>query len=217
MQSMTEHSGTSHWWRWHKDYADPDSALSRRLATVVVRIKEAVDACQMGPITLISACAGQGRDVIVALDGHKRREDVRGLLVELDPANAAAASAGVRAAGLSDITVLETDAGRTDSYIGYVPADVVLLCGIFGNIPAADIRRTIEHASSLSAAGATVIWTRHRQPPDLTYAIRNWWTESGFQEIAFDSPPDESFAVGVQRYAGTPAAFQPGVRLFTFT
>jgi hypothetical protein len=213
---MTEPSGTSHWWRWHEDYADPDSALSRRLATVVVRTKEAVEACQPGPITLISACAGQGRDAIAALDGHKRREDVRGLLVELDPANAAMASAGVRAVGLSDVAVLEADAGRTDSYIGYVPADVVLLCGVFGNIPDADIRRTIEHTSSLSAAGATVIWTRHRQPPDLTYAIRGWWSESGFQEIAFDSPPDESFAVGVQRFAGTSAAFLPGVRLFTF-
>jgi hypothetical protein len=94
-----------------------------------------------------------------------------------------------RCAGPSDVTVLEADAGRTDSYLGYVPADVVLLCGIFGNVLDADIRRTIEHASSLSAAGATVIWTRHRQRPDLTYAIRDWWTESGFQEIAFDSPP----------------------------
>jgi hypothetical protein len=214
---MTEPSGTSRWWRWHNDYTDPESALSRRLATVVGRTREAVDGCRPGPITLISACAGQGRDVIAALAGHERREDVRGLLVELDPANAAAASAGVEAAGLSDVTVLESDAGRTDSYLGYVPADVVLLCGIFGNIPDADIRRTIEHVSSLSAAGATVIWTRHRQPPDLTYAIRDWWTECDFQEIAFDSPPDESFAVGVQRFAGTPAACQPGIRLFTFT
>lgn len=214
---MTEPSGTSHWWRWHDDYADPDSALSRRLATVVERTKEAVDACRPGPITLISACAGQGRDVIAALAGHERREDVRGLLVELDSANAAASATGVQAAGLPGVAVLEADAGRTDCYLGYVPADVVLLCGIFGNIPDTDIRRTIKNASSLSAAGATVIWTRHRQPPDLTYAIRDWWAESGFKEIAFDSPPDESFAVGVQRLADTSGAFQAGVRLFTFT
>lgn len=214
---MTEPSDTSNWWRWHDDYADPNSALSRRLATVVQRATDAIDSCRLGPITLISACAGQGRDVIAALAGHERREDVRGLLVELDPANAAVAEAGLRTAGLLGVTVREADAGRTDCYIGYAPADVLLLCGIFGNIPDADIRRTIEHASSLSAAGATVIWTRHRRPPDLTYAIRDWWTECGFQEVAFESPDDESFAVGVQRFAGTPTTCQPGVRLFSFT
>jgi hypothetical protein len=216
MQFMTEPLGASHWWSWHDDYADPDSALSRRLATVVQRTTDAIDSCGPGPIVLISACAGQGRDVISALAGHARREDVRGLLVELDPANAASAEAGVRTAGLAGISVREADAGRTDSYLGYAPADVLLLCGIFGNIPDSDIRRTIENASSLSAAGATVIWTRHRRPPDLTYAIREWWTECGFEEIAFDSPDDESFAVGVHQFAGTPTSLRPGGRLFTF-
>lgn len=216
MRSMTQSSGASHWWSWHDDYADPDSALSRRLATVVQRTGDAIDSCPPGPITLISACAGQGRDVIAALAGRERREDVRGLLVELDPANAASAEAGVRTAGLTGISVREADAGRTDSYLGYAPADVLLLCGIFGNIPDADIRRTIENASSLCAAGATIIWTRHRRPPDLTYAIREWWTECGFEEIAFDSPGDESFAVGVQRFVGTPTTLRPGGRLFTF-
>ena len=86
---MTDPAGASHWWSWHDDYADPDSALSRRLAAVVQRTTDAIDSCGPGTIVLISACAGQGRDVISALAGHERREDVRGLLVELDPANAA--------------------------------------------------------------------------------------------------------------------------------
>ena len=37
-------------------------------------------------------------------------------------------------AGDADVEVLVADAGRTDSYAGRVPAEVVLVCGVFGNI-----------------------------------------------------------------------------------
>lgn len=213
---MTDADRASRWWRWHDDYADPESALSRRLQTVVQRTKDAVDACSTGPITLVSACAGQGRDVVSALTDHPRRSDVRGLLVESDPANAAAALLGIDAAGLAGLSVLEGDAGCVDSYVGYLPADVVLLCGVFGNIPDDDILDTIQHSSTLCAPGATVIWTRHRRSPDLTPAIRAWWREAGFDEVAFDSPADGSFAVGVNRLASVPRPFEPGTVLFTF-
>ena len=68
-----------------------------------------------------------------------------------------------------------------------LPADVLLLCGIFGNVSDRDINRTVQAAPALCRAGATVIWTRHRRPPDLTPRIRQWFADSGFAEIAFDA------------------------------
>jgi hypothetical protein len=206
----------AHWQRWHDAYADPVSALSQRLRAVQRRIVAAVEAAPPGEVTVVSACAGQGHDLAGALTGHPRAPDVRGRLVELDPSNAAAARVRVADAGLTGVEVLTTDAGLSDSYIGAVPADLVLLCGVFGNVPDADVERTVQHAGQLCSAGATLIWTRHRRAPDLTPAIRGWFRDNGFEEIGFDSPDDASFAVGTARFSGRPSPLPPGLRLFAF-
>ncbi len=68
----------------------------------------------------------------------------------------------------------------------------------------------------LCAAGATVIWTRSRRPPDLTLAIRGWFTRAGVEEVRFIAPADELYSVWVGRFAGEPQALRSGQRLFTF-
>lgn len=205
----------SHWARWHADYDDPNSGLYRRLAVVVSRIGQALDAAPPGPIRLVSACAGQGRDVVAALRDHPRRDDVRGRLVELDPGNIRACRSALASAELHQVEVAQEDAGWTEAYIGAVPAHVVLLCGVFGNISDDDIENTIRRARQLCVPGATVIWTRHRREPDLVPAVRDWFRESGFEEIAFDSVVD-AFGVGMNRMVSSPEPFVPGVRLFEF-
>ncbi len=98
-----------------------------------------------------------------------------------------------------------------------LPADVLLLCGIFGNVSDHDIQRTAQAAPALCRAGATVIWTRHRRPPDLTPQIREWFASSGFAEIAFDALPTSSqIGVGAGRLGRAPAGELPRGRLFTF-
>ena len=84
--------------------------------------------------------------------------------------------------------VRQTDASQPAGFADALPADVLLLCGIFGNVSMADIQRTIAAAPALCAPGATVIWTRHRREPDLTPQIRAWFTAAGFEELAFGSP-----------------------------
>lgn len=207
----------SFWQRWHDDYADPNSDLSRRLAVAIDRLSEVVTAAPPGPIRLLSLCAGQGHDVIGALTDHPRRVDVSGLLVEFDSGNVAEARTGLAAAGLDEIAVVEADAGLTDSFSVAVPADVLLLCGIFGNIPMSDVERTAHRASSLCAPGATVIWTRHRREPDATPQIRDWFAGAGFEELSFDAPDDALFSVAVDRLVRPPQPFQSGERLFQFT
>jgi hypothetical protein len=66
------------------------------------------------------------------------------------------------------------------------------------------------------AAGATVIWTRHRRPPDLTVDVRRWFREAVFEPVAFEAPSDAEWSVGVQRFVGDPRPILAGQRLFGF-
>jgi hypothetical protein len=208
------------WHAWHAAYDDPDSALSRRLTVVQSHVRDAFDNAPAGPIHVISMCSGQGRDLLGVLADHRRASDVRARLVELDPVLAADAHAQAAALGLDGIEVVTTDASVGGAYIGAVPADLVLACGVFGNIVAADVERTVRRLPAFCRPGAAVVWTRHRRPPDLTASVRAWFRSAGFEELRFDATDDEFFTVGSHRYAG--AAAPPPVplageeRLFRF-
>jgi len=211
---------------WHADYADPASSISIRLACVRRHLAAAIERTRPGRVQVVSLCAGQGHDVIGMLPDHPRREDVRAVLVERDPQNAALAKSRAVAAGLWQVEVRTADASRIASFADALPADVLLLCGIFGNVSDSDIRRTVDAARSLCSDGATVIWTRHRRPPDLTTQIRAWFAGNGFDEVAFDELGTARLtAVGVHRLASSagPAGARPDWRedagagpLFTF-
>jgi hypothetical protein len=202
------------WRAWHEGYEDADSELGRRLALVQSQLRAALDQAPPGPIRAISVCAGQGHDIIGVLADHPRREDVSARLVELDEQNVQLARAAAGAMGLDAVEVIAGDASLTDAYAGAVPADVILICGVFGNVTADDIAKTIAHLSELCAPEATVIWTRHRRAPDLVPRIRETFEHAGFGEIAFaDAPP---FGVGTNRLLGAPQPLQPGVKMFDF-
>ena len=202
------------WQAWHEDYEEPDSALGQRLALVQRQVRAALDRATRGPVRAISICAGQGHDLIGVLADHPRRADVTARLVELDEHNALLARRAAHTAGLDGVEVIATDASITDAYAGAVPADLILLCGVLGNIPEADIANTIRHLPRLCAPGATVIWTRHRHPPDLTPYIRETFEQTGFEELTFeDSPP---FGVGANGLLVSPQPFEGGIRLFEF-
>jgi hypothetical protein len=202
------------WRAWHQGYENPDSELGRRLALVQAQLRDALDQAPPGPIRAISVCAGQGHDMIGVLADHPRRADVRARLVELDAQNVQLARAAARAMSLDAVEVIAGDASMTDAYVGAVPADVILICGVFGNIAAGDIANTIAHLGQLCAPEATVIWTRHRRVPDLVPRIRETFERAGFGEIAFaDAPP---FGVGANRLLGAPRPLQREVKMFDF-
>ena len=202
------------WRAWHSAYEDPSSELGRRLALVQAQLRTALERAPSGPVRLVSVCAGQGHDAIGALVDHPRRTDVSARLVELDAENVRLAQAAARAGGLETVEAVAGDASLTDSYVGAVPADVVLVCGVFGNLSAADVARTIDQLAQLCAPDATVIWTRHRRPPDLVPHIRETFAQAGFEEVAFaDAPP---FGVGTNRLTIAPRRLQPGVKMFDF-
>src|SRR5262249_10139326 len=160
------------WVAWHAAYDDPSSSLSTRLRAVRRRLSRALDQAPAAPGRLGSLCARQRLDMLGVRPGHARGRDVAAVLVESDPRNAALARRGAAAAGLSQVEVRTADASRVDNYADALPADVLLLCGIFGNVSEGDIQRTAQAAPALCAAGATVIWSRHRRPPARTPRIR---------------------------------------------
>jgi hypothetical protein len=205
------------WAAWHTGYDDPSSFLSARLRAVRSRLAQAIDAAPAGPVSLVSLCAGQGRDVIGVLSDHPRRDDVRALLVEFDGGIAEVARQSAGQAELAQVEVRVADAGEVASFDDGLPADVLLLCGIFGNVSDHDIQRTVEAAPALCRPGATVIWTRNRLAPDLTPRIREWFATSGFDEVAFDVlATDGLMSVGANRLARASAAPRPEGRLFSF-
>lgn len=204
------------WLDWHAAYDQPGSTLSWRLGVIQDRIRQTLDRLPAGPIRAISLCAGQGRDLIGALVGHPRAIDVSAQLVELDPDLVEFARRSARGADLPGIEVVTRDASETSAYVRAVPAQLILACGIFGNITDADVKATVRQLPSLAAPEATVIWTRHRCPPDLTVHIRSWFADDGFEEVAFDPHPGGFQAVGTHRLIRQPDPYRAGEKMFDF-
>lgn len=216
----------SHWMRWHEPYEDPSSALSLRLRIVQSMVRDFLDgvpSTHPGPVRMVSLCAGQGRDVIDVVSTHPRGRDVSALLVEFDPGLVAFARDRAAAAGVAErVRIVEGDASVCRWYEGDVPADLVLVCGVFGNISSGDMTRTIQALPGFCRMGSEVIWTRHRRPPDATPAIRADFATAGFTELAFEAPEGFVLTVGRHRLDGEAdpgpgaRAFDPAHKLFEF-
>jgi hypothetical protein len=213
---MAAMNSQTDWNAWHADYGDPSSLLSERLRLVQRHIAHWLDETAPTPVTILSSCAGDGRDLLEVLGGRGDPNRVTATLIEADERNATRATDHINRLGLPNIEVRRTDAGTSSAYLGTVPADLVLLCGIFGNIADDDVHRTIAATSQLCSQDAVVIWTRHRQSPDLTPRIREWFREHSFQEEHFNAPDHAIYSVGVHRFVGDPSPLDPDRHLFSF-
>jgi len=202
---------------WHTAYDDPSSPLSKRLRRVQAEVRAWLDRSP-GEVRFVSLCAGDGRDILVPLAEAADRSRVSGTFVEIDPVLVARSEAAIAGLGLADrINVRRADAGLTDTYTDLPRADLVMASGIMGNITPDDIRTLIRTTRSLAAPGATVIWTRGAQEPDLGPEIRRWFSEEGFEELACHEQVDGSpMRVGVNRLVEPPDQLPSGERIFTF-
>ena len=205
------------WVAWHDAYENPSSSLARRLVVVQRFIEDALDAAPSGPVRVIHLCAGDARDLIGVALRHPRGRDITGRVIEFDPDLADRARRAVARAGLAGLDVVTGDAGDASLYEGAAPADLVLACGVFGNVVDEDIARTIDFFTTVCAMRARVIWTRGRiESNDFTPTIRAWFAERGFDELAFVAPEDAIFSVGVHRYTSSQQAKPVEGRLFSF-
>lgn len=204
------------WFSWHAAYDDPGSSLSLRLGWVQDRIRAALDTAPPGPLRAISICAGQGRDLIGALADHPRRADVTARLVEHDPRNTGAASRLAAEANLPNLQIVTGDASLTSAYADLAPADLVLACGLFGNMTDAHVERAIGYCTQLCATGGTVIWTRARWEPDLVPQICAWFEARGFERL-WISDPRHRQCCAAHRFTGTRVPLEDNATMFTVT
>src|SRR5689334_5580303 len=77
---------TTDWSAWHDAYARPGSGLGERLIAVRNHIDALLSATAPEPVRVVSACAGDGRDLLGVLAGRSDAERVTALLVEYDAA-----------------------------------------------------------------------------------------------------------------------------------
>lgn len=164
---------------------------------------------------MLSLCSGDGRDLIPVMAAQPPAARPRVILVELDPVLATAGREQIQAFGLAG-EVINGDAGRPDAWRSAVPVDLLMLCGIFGNITEDDIRTTIAAVPAMVTTGGVVIWTRGAfDDYDLRPQVRSWFHEAGMEELAYDGEP-ERYGVGVNRRIATAAVSPLPPRLFTF-
>jgi hypothetical protein len=200
--------------RWHDAYSDAGSGLSWRLRLVQRHLAAAFDE-RSGPVRVVSACAGDGRDVIEVLRSRPDSARISVTLIENHPDIAETARRS--AAGLQ-VEVRIADAGRSDSYDGAVPADVVLLVGIFGNISPADVARTVAAAPALCSPGATLLWSRGVDGDDHNEFVRSSLATAGFVELDYreNGATGQRTALGIVQLRGDPMPLVPGQTFFTF-
>lgn len=202
------------WVQWHADYDRPGSPLARRLAVVQEYLRTAFDV-PGPPRAVLSLCSGDGRDVtgvMADLPGRVRRA----VLVENDPELAGRARRAADDHGLAHVEVRCQDAGAVGSFADVIPVDVLLLCGVFGNIHHETAKTVIGLIPDLVNTGGHVIWTRGGSHPDRRPEIRSFLRAAGLEEIAFTGDP-EPFGVGLNRVGVAAPPTRPlPERLFHF-
>src|SRR5207248_10524841 len=107
----------------------------------------------------LSRGAGDGRDIIPVVAQRPAGQRPELVLVELDPGSASAARSRAVDAGVK-ATVVVGDAGLGSTWHDQLPVDLLMLCGIFGNVADEDIRKTIFSAPAMLTPTGAVIWTR---------------------------------------------------------
>lgn len=165
----------------------------------------------------LSLCAGEARDVISVL-AARAAKPVTAILIESDVTLTRRARAAATDARLSSVQVRCGDAGALASFSDVVPVDVLMLCGVFGNIEHSQVKTVVDAIGRLISPGGFVIWTRGASEPDRRAEIRRWFISAGLEEVFFDGAP-EPYGVGMNRqlHATAPCAIhQNSDRLFTF-
>ena len=206
------------WNDWHDAYQDTTSELAGRMMAVRQHVAAIVADAPAGPVTVLSICGGQGRELIGALEDHPRKTDVRGRLVELDGDNTAFAARWSAEVGLTGLEIVTGDASLSAAYEGLAPIDLVVISGVFGHLSNDDRLHLIDFTRQLCHAGTGVVWTSHQSHDGPAEWLRRAFREREFEELEHAVVPGDDFQLTVTRsvYTGTQQPFDPHEKIFTF-
>jgi hypothetical protein len=205
------------WSTWHDEYENEDSELNARKRAVQAQVAAIATQCPPGPVTVVSICGGQGREVIGALADHPRRADVRGRIVELDEKNSAFARAWAKKAGLDKLEVVTGDASLSTAYAGLPPVDVVVVSGVVGHLCHPERVQLITFLHQIVRTGGYAVNTFYRGREGELQQLRDAFSAHQFEEESFETLAGKfQFTIARNRYLGQPKPFEPGVKVFNF-
>ena len=141
---------------------------------------------------------------------------MRGLLVELNPANVAEARRRAQAAGLDNLEVLEGDAGLSENYPSAGRASLVVVSGVFGQLSMEDVVRTITLLTEICKTGGSVIRTTYEVLSEKQVAIEGHFADHAFEQVGFELTSGKTYGVVQHRYRGEPQPLSHPARIFTY-
>ncbi|QNP28354.1 class I SAM-dependent methyltransferase family protein [Cylindrospermopsis curvispora] len=207
------------WFEWHNLY-NTEPRLQQRLEIVRNYIAYSLDNSPAGEIKIISVCAGDGRDLLGTLSKHLRRQDVHARLIEINPLLVNQGRENLESLGLTkQIEFINDDATNSANYKNAVPADIVIVCGVFGNLANdTELNRLLKNLRFLSKKGGFVLWTRsHFQGIAHSETVRKYFSELGFKEINFQLTATGDMGVGIHQYLDDNLAIPEEETLFVFS
>jgi hypothetical protein len=213
MRWRRQRDGQDEWSGW-PDEAYRSESYQQRLDEVQAHLRECLDLAPPGPVQLVSMCAGDGRDVVGVLRSHPRRQDVQALLVESDGETVTRGAAMSLEAGLGRQVRFEVgDATDFSTYVGHVPCDIMLVCGVWGHVPPDERSSLVAGLGSLVSPGGGVVWTRGVGGGRRRFdEVEQHFAHEEWELARLTTTRDQQWAVATHRRAGPP---QRG-RVFTF-
>ena len=208
------------WVTWHERY-NTNRGLKARLKAVCGQIENCLNACPPGQIRVVSVCCGDGRDLLTALINHPREKDVVAYLIDQERALIESGQDSANLSGIGhQLNFIVGDATLASSYKGIVPADLVLVCGVFGHVLKEDLPKLVQSLGGMCKTGGYVIWTRHAKAWDGEIhvpLINQLFEQTGFEPISFSVTEEGASCIGTYRYKEQPAPLAASSKLFNFT
>jgi hypothetical protein len=169
-------------------------------------------------VRIISVCAGDGRDVIGVVGSHPRRSDVTAWLVEQNPQSVAAGVCRLADAGLENsVAFLTGDATLYTTYEKIAPADIVLLCGVWGHVPADERTQLVRALACLCKPAGAVIWTRGVAKGMIRLQqIQVHFAGSSWEQVRVSLTPDKNWAIVTHRCRGSACELPTSGQIFHF-
>jgi hypothetical protein len=205
-------------WSGWPEKAYQREGYQQRLQAVQEHLSECLDEAPPGPVRILSMCAGDGRDVIGAVRAHRRRKDVSAWLVELNSQSVELGKGYSVNAGLErSLKFINADATVYSTYKQIAQADIVLVCGVWGHVPAGEKSMLVRAISTLCKPGGAVIWTRGtskgigRVREIEALFAGTWWDKS---RVTYT--PDAAWAIATYRYHGPAHEMPADGQIFHF-
>nr|WP_253219607.1 class I SAM-dependent methyltransferase family protein [Pseudomonas chlororaphis] len=196
--------------------------MQARLVEVSQQVADAINALESPRVQILSLCAGDGRDLLkVLLSGHTSKA-VDATLIELDQVLVEQGRKAFAEHGLGDIVRFRcADATLFSSYRDLPKAELVMVCGVFGNVRGDHVERLIFSLKGFCRPDARVVWTRSLNEFDDGEAAADWirrcFALAGFRESAFKRTSEGTFGVGSFIYEGEQECLPSTGQIFEFS